>query len=131
MSAIRGYVGGGDPAVLDAMLAAVVYRGDTSHRAVGDGAGFGFRGWVGRPGKSTGVHCDGASMAVVAGSFAPPVLSPAAALGDVVSRPDRLAALDGNFGAAYWDGARKRLTLLRDPFGVRSLFTTEYQGVFY
>src|SRR5262249_36565069 len=39
--------------------------------------------------------------------------------------------LDGNFSAACWDGNRRRLTLLRDPFGVRSLYHTEHNGVFY
>src|SRR4051812_11673718 len=113
------------------MLAAVAYRGDSSDRAVGDRVGLGYRSWAGRPGKSIGVHRDGADMAVVAGSFAPPVASPAAVLGDVIRVPDLLATLDGNFGAAHWDNARRRLTLLRDPFGVRSMFTTGHNGVFY
>lgn len=131
MSAICGFVGQGDPRVLERMLAAADYRGDVSDQAVSDGVGFGYRGWQGRPGKSTGVHRDGANLAAVAGSFAPPVLSPAAALGGIIGSPSTLATLDGNFGAAHWDARGRRLTILRDPFGVRSMFTTEHQGVFY
>lgn len=131
MSAICGFVGEADPSVLQCMLAAVDYRGDTSDWVVGAQVGFGYRGWAGRPGKSTTVHRQGAQLAVVAGSFAPAVPSPAAALADILASPAARAALDGNFGAAHWDGAHRRLTLLRDPFGVRSLFTAEYRGVFY
>lgn len=131
MSAICGYVGAADPQVLERMLAAADYRGDTSDIAVGDGVGIGYRGWRGRPGKSTGVHRKGADLAAVAGSFAPPLPSPAAVLGDVIGSPASLDTLDGNFGAAHWDAGRRRLTILRDPFGVRSMFTTEHKGVFY
>ena len=31
-----------------------------------------------------------------------------------------LDAIDGAFAAAWWDGEKHRLTLLRDPFGVRN-----------
>ena len=49
----------------------------------------------------------------------------------MIPGPAGLDTLDGAFGAAWWDGARKRLTLIRDPFGVRSLYYTEHNGVFY
>ena len=67
-----------------------------------------------------------------AGTFAPPVDSPAAALRQrLAPGPEGLDTLDGAFAAAWWDGARRRLTLIRDPFGVRSLYYTEHKGVFY
>src|SRR5262245_25050455 len=131
MSAIAGYVGDADPAVLDRMLAAVSYRGDRSDTASVAGAGIGYRMWSGRPGKSMAVHRDGATLAAVSGSFAPRVVSPAAEIGALVNDHTRLAALDGNFSAACWDGERRRLSLLRDPFGVRALHYTEHRGIFY
>jgi asparagine synthase (glutamine-hydrolysing) len=42
-----------------------------------------------------------------------------------------LEDLDGAFAAAWWDADRRRLTLIRDPFGVRSLYYVEHAGVFY
>jgi asparagine synthase (glutamine-hydrolysing) len=131
MSAIAGYVGGGDPAVLDRMLDAVSYRGDKNDTASVSGAGIGYRMWSGRPGKSVGVHRDGATLAAVSGSFAPRVDSPAAELPALLNDPARLDRLDGNFAGACWDGARRRLSLVRDPFGVRSLYYTHHRGVFY
>ena len=132
MSGICGYVGDADPSVLDAMLAAIDYRGDRSDTVPVVGAGLGYRWWGGRPGKSPGIHRDGADLVVCAGSLAPPVVSPAAALLERL-RPgnDPLHDLDGAFACAWWDGSRRCLTLLRDPFGVRSLYYTEHAGIFY
>jgi len=131
VSAIAGFVGNADQAVLDSMLAAVDYRGDKSDTASVPGAGIGYRMWSGRPGKSQGVHRNGGVLAAVSGSLVPPVKSPAEELAAVLVDPARLATLDGNFAAALWDGDRRRLTLVRDPFGVRSLYYTEHAGVFY
>jgi asparagine synthase (glutamine-hydrolysing) len=131
LSAIAGYVGNAASDVLDRMLAAVSYRGDKSDTASVPGAGIGYRMWSGRPGKSSAVHCDGRSLAAVSGSFAPPVASPAAELPGLFADTARLERLDGNFAGAWWDDNRRRLTLVRDPFGVRSLYYTEHAGVFY
>jgi asparagine synthase (glutamine-hydrolysing) len=127
MSGICGYVGQADPALLDAMLAAIDYRGDTTDAAVAPGAGLGYRWWKGRPGKSPGVHRDGPHLVTCAGTLAPPVPSPAASLLERL-QAGRLADLDGAFAAAWWDGERRRLTLIRDPFGVRSLYYVEHGG---
>src|SRR5215211_4226445 len=81
MSGICGWVGEADPASLDAMLAAIDYRGDRTDAAFAPGVALGY--------------------------------------------------LDGAFAAAWWDGARRRLTLLRDPFGVRSLYYVEVDGTLY
>lgn len=134
MSAICGYIGTGDAMLLTRMLDAVSYRGDRSDTAITDGAGFGYRWWTGRPGKAEGVHRSGESLSAVAGAFVPRLpghASPAVALAGVLADADRLAALDGNFGAAHWDARQRRLTLVRDPFGVRSLYYVVHAGTFY
>jgi asparagine synthase (glutamine-hydrolysing) len=127
MSGICGYVGPADPSVLGAMLGAIDYRGDSSDVATLPGVGLGHRYWKGRPGKSEGIHRDGGTLSVCAGGFAPPVPSPAAELRDRLA--SGLATLDGAFAGAVWDG--QRLTLVRDPFGVRSLYYVEHEEVFY
>jgi asparagine synthase (glutamine-hydrolysing) len=129
MSGICGYVGQADAGVLQAMLAAIDYRGDQTDVAEVPGVGLGYRWWGGRPGKSPGIHRDGPHLVACAGTFAPPVPSPAAALVERIRTG--LDTLDGAFAAAWWDGDRRRLTLLRDPFGVRSLYYTEHAGTFY
>ncbi len=131
MSAIAGYVGNADPGVLDRMLDAVSYRGDRSDIAHSGGAGIGYRMWSGRPGKSGGIHRDGNNLSAVSGSCVPRVDSPAAELPAILNDPTRLERLDGNFAAACWDGDRQRLSFLRDPFGVRTLYYAEHAGVFY
>lgn len=132
MSGICGFVGLAEASVLDAMLAAIDYRGDTTDTATAPGVGLGHRYWKGRPGKSAGVHRDGISLSVCAGTFAPSVASPAAELSRRLRPgPHGLEALDGAFAGAVWDGASGRLALVRDPFGVRSLYYTEHRGVFY
>jgi asparagine synthase (glutamine-hydrolysing) len=132
VSGICGWVGEADPGVLDAMLAAIEYRGDRTDTAVASGVALGYRWWGGRPGKSAGVHRDGPHLVACAGTLAPPVPSPAAVLRDRLRPgPDGLETLDGAFAAAWWDGDARRLTLVRDPFGVRSLYYAEHKGVFY
>ena len=113
MSAICGFVGPGDPDVIQRMLDAAAYRGDNSAIASETGVGIGYRYWGGRPGKSDGVLNDATALAAVAGSFAPPVASPAAELARLIDDPAHLAALDGNFAAAHWDKGRRRLTWWR------------------
>jgi asparagine synthase (glutamine-hydrolysing) len=132
MSGICGFVGSGDPAIIDAMLAAIDYRGDRTDVATAPGVALGYRWWSGRPGKSEGIQRDGTHLVACAGTLAPPVNSPAVSLLDALaSAPDGLETLDGAFAAASWDGDLGRLTLIRDPFGVRSLYYLEHRGVFY
>src|SRR5262245_12090419 len=132
MSGICGFVGAADPALVDAMLAVIDYRGDRTDVVTAPGIGLGYRWWSGRPGKSPGIHRAGTHLVACAGTFAPPVESPAAALaGRLRPGPDGLDLLDGAFAGAWWDGERRRLTLVRDPFGVRSLYHVEHRGVFY
>jgi asparagine synthase (glutamine-hydrolysing) len=132
MSGICGFIGEADPVVLDGMLAAIDYRGDRTDTAIAPGVGLGYRWWAGRPGKSPEIHRDGPHLLACAGTLAPPVPSPAAALlARLGAGADGLRDLDGAFAAAWWDGTRQRLTLIRDPFGVRSLYSLEHAGTFY
>jgi asparagine synthase (glutamine-hydrolysing) len=111
------------------MLAAIDYRGDQSDTAIADGAGMGYRWWSGRRGKSPSIHRAGSSLAACAGSLAPPVTSPAEELAERIRHG--LATIDGAFAGAWWDGERRRLTLIRDPFGNRSLYFVDLGDVFY
>ena len=132
MSGICGWVGQADPSVLDLMLAAIDYRGDRSDVAHAPGIALGYRWWAGRPGKSPGIHSAKQHLVACAGTLAPPVPSPAAALLESLrAGTSQLDTLDGAFAAAHWDGERRRLTLIRDPFGVRSLYYAEHAGTFY
>ncbi len=127
MSGLCGWVGDADPATLDAMLGAIDYRGDSIDKVLVPGVALGYRWWNGRPGKSPGIHREGTHLVACAGTFAPSVAAPAAEL--ISQLRDNANLLDGAFAAAWWDG--HRLTLARDPFGVRSLYYTQHRGVFY
>ena len=129
MSGICGWVGEADRPVLDAMLAAIDYRGDSIDTAHAPGVALGYRWWKARPGKSPGIHREGSQLVACAGTFAPSADSPAAAFVSKLTSDHK--NLDGAFAAAWWDGDRRRLTLARDPFGVRSLYYTTHRGVFY
>ena len=128
MSGICGYIGEGNPAWLEAMLGAISYRGDTNLTTSERGFGLGYRFWRGRPGKAQAIFTasDGART-VAAGTLAPVVADPAVAL-DARLRASDFADLDGAFCAARVDVGRNELTLLRDPFGVRSLYYVEHRG---
>lgn len=129
MSGICGYVGAGSPALLEGMLDAIDYRGDTTDTLTLDNAGFGYRWWQGRPGKSGGIERDNTFAVACAGTFAPAVNSPA------IEGHRRIElgfdGADGAFAAAHFDIEAEVLTLVRDPFGVRSLYYIEHAGVFY
>lgn len=126
MSAIAGFHGSGRPEWVDAMLAAVSYRGDSVDVVHAAGASLGVRWWAGRPGKAPGVYAaDDGALVACAGTLAPAVHNPAQTL-DTRLRSGDFSELDGAFAAARWDG--RALTLLRDPFGVRSLYYAEHAG---
>src|SRR5262245_19727246 len=98
MSGICGFVGEADASVLNGMLAAIEYRGDTSDTATAPGVGLGYRWWKDRPGKSPGIHRTESDLVACAGTFAPPVPSPAVALIDRLAPGNNaLSLLDGAF----------------------------------
>lgn len=133
MSGICGWVGRGvNPAAMEAMLMSISYRGDKSESVILEGAAIGYRWWQNRPGKSPGIFREHNWAAVCAGTLAPQVADPAAELVNICTREQqRLSSLDGAFASAIWNAESGSLTLIRDPFGVRSLYYTEHAGVFY
>ncbi|MCC7370322.1 MAG: 7-cyano-7-deazaguanine synthase [Chloroflexi bacterium] len=135
MSGLCGWVGAADSAALDAMLGAIAYRGDRTDREVSPQAALGYRWWGGRPGKSPSLFREGPHLAACAGTLAPSVPFPAAELPTLLADgPEgeaRRQSVDGAFAGAWWDADRARLTLVRDPFGVRSLYYVEHRGAFY
>jgi asparagine synthase (glutamine-hydrolysing) len=132
VSGICGWVGRGEPGVVERMLSAIDYRGDHQDIATTSRAALGYRSWKGRPNKATGILRDGAALVACAGAFAPPVSSPTAWLCERLARPaPDLSDLDGAFAFAHWDEATRALTLGRDPFGVRSLYYVENAGTLY
>ena len=80
MSGICGWVGDAHPRVLDAMLAAIDYRGDRTDTVHGQGFALGYRWWGDRPGKAPGIYHDGRYGSriediVVCGEHGPDVLN--------------------------------------------------------
>jgi asparagine synthase (glutamine-hydrolysing) len=133
VSGICGWVGVADPATLDAMLAAIPHRGDRVDRAFPPGAALGYRSWTGRAGQAAAIVRRGAVTVACAGELAPAAPCPATAILDALPRLARgePEPLDGSFAAAAWDPEAERLTLLSDPFGLRSLCWVEHRGVCY
>lgn len=119
MSGLCGWVGEAPPDLIETMLARIDYRGDRQEIWHGDGVGLGYRWWGGRPGKAAGIYSEGEERVVCCGTLAPPSEMPSARLRQLLS-DGALAKLDGAFAAAWWNG--NRLTLVRDPFGVRSVY---------
>ena len=132
MSGICGFIGDAAPGTLEAMLAAIDYRGDRTDMVLAPGVGLGYRWWGGRPGKSPGILRQGPHLVACAGTLAPPVATPTE---DLLRRLGQggaaLEDLDGAFACVWWDGERRRLTVARDPFGVRSLYYAVHGGVLY
>jgi asparagine synthase (glutamine-hydrolysing) len=131
VSGICGWLGETDPAVLGAMLAVIDYRGEQTETLVEGGVALGYRWFPGRPGKSPGIFRAGMDRVACAGTLVPAVSSPAEELYRLLATGAMLDALDGAFAGAFWNAARQELTLIRDPFGIRSLYFVEHRGVLY
>lgn len=113
------------------MLEPISYRGDRSDTVTAPGVGLAYRFWNGRPSKSPAIFKGLAGeLVAAAGTLAPPVDFPAAHFNERLKK-NELADLDGAFAVARWEPATSTLTLLRDPFGVRSLYYLEHQETFY
>lgn len=132
MSGICGWVGDADPATLDAMLDAIPHRGDRVERAFPPGAALGYRSWAGRIGHAPGIGRQGAVTIACAGDLTV-AGDPAPVILDALARLRRgdPEQLDGSFAAAIWDAEQERLTLVSDPFGLRSLCFVEHRGALY
>jgi asparagine synthase (glutamine-hydrolysing) len=132
MSGICGWLGDAPLPLLTRMLDAIDYRGDSTDVFTAPGVALGYRWWRGRPCKSPSIWRSPHGHAVAcAGTLALSATDPAEALASRLEDPAALATLDGAFAAASWDATRRTLTLLRDPFGVRSLYWCERDGVVY
>lgn len=139
MSGICGWVGAADPVTLDAMLDAIPHRGDRVERAFPPGAALGYRSWAGRLGHASGIERRGAVTIACAGDLAAgggaglPTTDPIPVILDALERLRRgdPEQLDGSFAAAVWDADSERLTLICDPFGLRSLCFVEHRGTLY
>jgi asparagine synthase (glutamine-hydrolysing) len=114
------------------MLEAIGHRGDQVERAFPAGAALGYRTWRGRPGHAASIVTRGRFTLACAGDLAPTAACPAAAILDcLVSREPTCNRLDGSFAAAAWDEGAGRLTMICDPFGLRSLYWVKHRGVVY
>jgi asparagine synthase (glutamine-hydrolysing) len=136
VSGICGWVGEADPATLDAMLDAIGHRGDRSERAFLPGAALGYRSWTGRLGHASAIGRRGAVTIACAGDLVArdgPAQDPTQVILDALDRIRRgdPEPLDGSFAAAVWDADSERLTLVSDPFGLRSLCFVEHRGALY
>ncbi len=131
MSGICGWVGVADPTILGAMLGAIDYRGDRLDEQLGPRAALGYRWFEGRAGKSQGIYRHGPFSVACAGTLVPSVASPAERLHAMLASGESLGALDGSFAAARWNAEQGELTLIRDPFGIRSLYFVEHAEVLF
>jgi asparagine synthase (glutamine-hydrolysing) len=136
MSAICGMIGNlarrpSAEAELGAMMEALTRRAPddgATWRDPDGGARLGFR-WLRTrpdevmprvapsPGAALTMVCDGHVFADDAPASAAPLLERFAARG-----PEGWRDLDGQFALAIWDAERRRLTLARDPLGVRFVY---------
>jgi asparagine synthase (glutamine-hydrolysing) len=122
------------------MLAASDYRGDTSDRFLAEGLGLGYRFLAERGHRSPGIEQGPEGLCACAGTLAPAqgegpparrLLQRLRALSGPDDARSALADLDGAFAAAAWDPTTRRLRLIRDPFGVRSLYSLQQGGTLY
>jgi asparagine synthase (glutamine-hydrolysing) len=122
------------------MLSAVEYRGDATDQVIGVGVALGYRFFRDRPHRSPGVHRGPQRVCVCAGTLVPAQATTSPA-GEVAARLQlatesgdvtrALAELDGAFAAACWDASARRLQLVRDPFGLRSLYYVQHRGALF
>ena len=130
MSGICGCVGEADPSILDAharrrSTIAAIAPTPPSRQA----SALGYRWWADRPGKSPAIHRAGPTPGRLRGHAraAGRVAGGRAAGAPARAAPPRPTDRRRRLRAAPGGTARaRRLTLLRDPFGVRSLYYVEH-----
>jgi asparagine synthase (glutamine-hydrolysing) len=98
------------------MLTRVSYRGDTNVLRTSEGLTIALRTWNGR--SEGELRAEGKGVFCIAGKL----LSAHADLPNAFDRQDVRASLDGAFAAAWLSQDGAGLRLMRDPFGVRSLY---------
>jgi asparagine synthase (glutamine-hydrolysing) len=102
-----------DERMVAAMLEPVAYRGDTSAVKASAGLTLGLRSWSARADGHLGANI------VLAGTLLSNP-SDAAAIRTALTSAEGRSGIDGSFAAAWAEGGA--LSLMRDPFGVRSLY---------
>lgn len=106
-----------DCEAVEAMLRAVHYRGDTNVTHVAKGITLGVRAWAAR--KDGYAAREATTAFGIAGTL---TNTPHQALRSTLETAEGRASIDGAFAAAWTDQEGTRLRLMRDPFGVRSLY---------
>lgn len=102
------------------MLARVPYRGDASEVKQSTNVTLGIHNWASRDDGE--ILDDRGGLLAHAGSVISPAGNSLAGLRQALERPETTKELDGAFAVAWVDSDGARLRLLRDPFGVRSLY---------
>lgn len=109
-----------DAELVAAMLARVAYRGDASEVKSGPCVTLGIHNWASR--NDGEIIADRGGHLAHAGSVISPTGNSLEGLRRALETPATTAELDGAFAVAWVDNDGARLRLLRDPFGVRSLY---------
>lgn len=109
-----------DKATVASMLERVGYRGDTTEVTAGAGLTVGIRHWAKRSDGT--LLADSRGTLALAGSVLSRTGNTLAGLRATFEQSDALQDLDGAFAVAWADENGTRLRLIRDPFGVRSLY---------
>ena len=120
---------GEDSALVSSMLARVAYRGDTSEVKQGPNVTLGIHNWASR--DDGAILSDRGGVLAHAGSVISKAGNDLAGLRLALETASGTADLDGAFAVAWVDNDGARLRLLRDPFGVRSLYYFTGKGAVY
>ena len=127
---VRGAAAAGeDSALVSAMLTRVAYRGDTSEVKQGPNVTLGIHNWASRDDGE--ILADRGGLLAHAGSVISPTGNSLQGLRLALETETATADLDGAFAVAWVDNEGARLRLLRDPFGVRSLYYFAAKGAVY
>jgi asparagine synthase (glutamine-hydrolysing) len=121
--------GAQDAALVRTMLARVPYRGDASDVRQGPNVTLGIHNWASR--DDGAILADRGGLLAHAGSVIAPAGNSLAGLRAALETAEATRELDGAFAVAWVDDDGRRLRLLRDPFGVRSLYYFVGKGAVY
>jgi asparagine synthase (glutamine-hydrolysing) len=118
-----------DAALVTSMLARVPYRGDASEVKHGPNVTLGIHNWASR--NDGEILADRGGLLAHAGSVISPSGNSLEGLRRALETPETTKELDGAFAVAWVDDDGARLRLVRDPFGVRSLYYFAGKGAVY
>jgi asparagine synthase (glutamine-hydrolysing) len=118
-----------DSALVSSMLARVAYRGDVSEVKQGPNVTLGIHTWASR--NDGEILAGRGGLLAHAGSVISPSGNSLEGLRLSLATAASTQQLDGAFAVAWVDEDGARLRLLRDPFGVRSLYYFAGKGAVY